>query len=456
LAPPLCRCDTIADVGRLLLPLLGLTAAALAQIDLAAEDYHVYRDGPRLFLTQQRLRLLERERERRSLRWEAFEPFVAGGVPLPEPGFALALYYRAARDQAAGRRAVEWALSPAAADLRQLALVFDWCGPLLGPDQDRLASKIQQAMAAPANDLPGQTARALAAIALADRLEDAGNSVLRAVVVDWWGGQIVPRLRAGEAAIPREHLYALLELMHALRDNTRVDLRASAPEYFENLPLSYLAAHYPAPLAAPEGQYRIPAYLGEGPPDLEIAARSRAAGLALVAFDTNAVNHQYVQGWLMLDRFALRTPFGSPYEFLWANPYQPGLSYQTLSEVFHNPITGEVFARTSWDDDATWIGYFDGRLQMFRDGAIQTLRAGADVPALRVGSALIAGAASRQAARLRIDAGTLFVLGLEPRAEYGIEIDDQELTLASTDAGGTLVVTAPEGIDAGVRLHRRP
>lgn len=442
---------------RLLVPLLGLAAAsALAQTDLAAEDYHVYRDAPRLLLAQQRLRFLVRERERRSVRWEALEPLLTGGVALPEPGFALALHYRAAGDEAAGRRAIQWALSPGATDLRQLALVFDWCAPLLGADQDRLARKIEQAMAEPAADLPGQAARALAAIALADRLPDAGNSILRGIVVDWWGGQMVPRLRAGEPAVPRPHLYALLEFMHALRDNTRIDLRASAPEYFDHLPLSYLAAHYPAPLAAPEGQYRIPASLSEGPPDLAAAALWRAAGLALVAFDTNALDHQYLQGWLMLDRFILRSPFGSAYEFLWANPYQPGLSYQTLPEIFHNPVTGEVFARTSWDDDATWVGYFDGRLQMFRDGSVQTLRAGAEVAPLRLGSALIAGAASREAARLRINAPTLFVLGLEPRARYAVEIDDQELALAVTDAGGTLVVTAAEGIDAGVRLRRRP
>jgi len=36
-----------------------------------------------------------------------------------------------------------------------------------------------------------------------------------------------------------------------------------------------------------------------------------------------------------------------------------------------------LFARTSWDENATWVGYFDGHLQLFRDGKIETLRAGA-------------------------------------------------------------------------------
>src|SRR5215471_21067348 len=71
------------------------------------EDFHVYTDPPRLLLTKQRLRLLQRERERQSMRWEQFASIV--GAPLPEPGFALALHYRVSGDVASGRKAVEWA-----------------------------------------------------------------------------------------------------------------------------------------------------------------------------------------------------------------------------------------------------------------------------------------------------------------------------------------------------------
>jgi hypothetical protein len=72
----------------------------------------------------------------------------------------------------------------------------------------------------------------------------------------------------------------------------------------------------------------------------------------------------------------MRGALGIAYEFLWANPYQPGLSFDRLSLVFHDPVSGHVFARTSWDDDATWIGYFDGRMQLFQNGQLQTLKAG--------------------------------------------------------------------------------
>ena len=131
--------------------LVALLAPAAFGQNLASEDYHVYRDAPRIALTQQRRTLLERERDRQSLRWEAFDAVVSSGAALVEPGFALALYYRVSRQEEAGRRAIEWALGETPntpAGLRQLALVFDWCGPLLTPQEaDRLASKIQPSLA---------------------------------------------------------------------------------------------------------------------------------------------------------------------------------------------------------------------------------------------------------------------------------------------------------------------
>src|ERR1700691_5977265 len=110
-----------------ILPCLLLTALAARSQD---EEYRVYTEHPRLILTPQRLRLLKRERERESQRWRQFDALVKGSASLPEPGFSLALYYAVAGDNAAGRRAVDWALGPAQ-DLRQLALVYDWCQPVL-------------------------------------------------------------------------------------------------------------------------------------------------------------------------------------------------------------------------------------------------------------------------------------------------------------------------------------
>ena len=47
----------------------------------------------------------------------------------------------------------------------------------------------------------------------------------------------------------------------------------------------------------------------------------------MVAFDNNALGNQFLQGWLIQDRFLMMNAFGAPYEFLWANPYQPASAF---------------------------------------------------------------------------------------------------------------------------------
>jgi hypothetical protein len=422
--------------------MLALALCAALHAQDADEDFHVYRDAPRIVLTPQRLRLLERERERTSVRWQNLDAFITGDAAMPQPAFAWALYYRIAKDRAAARKAIDWALQHD--DLRQLALVYDWCLPVATPtESDRLAQAIQRGIGQPANNMSAQAARAVAAIAIADKLPDAGDSVLRDIA-GWFRKQ---------TSFKRDDLYSIFELLHAIRDNTKVDLRQSAPEYLKQLPLDYVAGFYPAAFPGPDNDFRIPVSSAPGDPDLDAAVRARAAGLAMVAFDTNSENYQYVQGLLMNERFLMRGPLGSPYEFLWANPYQPGLAYQTLPMVYHDPLSGDVFARTTWDEDATWIGYFDGTLQIFHDGGVQTVRKGAAIAPVRVGQALVTSPADPSNVKLQMNTPILFVLGLTPKAEYAVEIDDQELDFVETDVGGTLVIHAADGTDAGVRIH---
>ena len=149
--------------------LLLLVAASLAAAQAPDEDFHVYRDGPRLLLTTQRLRLLERERERSSVRWQNFDQLMQSGAPLPEPGLAWALHYRVTHQNPSGRKAIEWALT--GEDLRQLAVVYDWCLPLLSaPEKDRLEAKLKAGLAKPGTDIQQQDARALAAVGTTGRL----------------------------------------------------------------------------------------------------------------------------------------------------------------------------------------------------------------------------------------------------------------------------------------------
>ncbi len=443
--------------------LLLLAIRGLAQ-DLPGasdDDLRVYTDPPRLFLTSARLRLLQRERDRKSLRWEQFDLLVRGEANLPEPGFAGSLYYRVAGDAAAGRHAVEWALGDSAQDLRQLALVFDWCGPVMTPAQtERLGEKIERALAAPADrgkavgSISRDSPRVLAIIAIADRFRDHGEAALKPVFEQWRA--TAKRLEAGEPAIARTEVYALFEMLHAIRDNLKIDLREDARVYFGELPLDHLTSHYPAPFQAPENEYRVPAFVRDGDPDVNEATLSRAAELAMVAFDSNEAGNQFLQGWLTQDRFVMRGALGAPYEFLWANPYQPGLGYAQAPLLFHDAVSGHLFARTSWDEDATWIGYFDGNLQLSRDGRIVVLRPGGATDPVRVGDAAILSVAAQNPVKFHVDTAQTFVLGLARQATYDIEIDDQELREAQTDNGGTLVLSLPEGTDAGVRVRKRP
>src|SRR5450432_2579588 len=102
------------------------------------DSFRVYTESPRLLLRPQRLKLLRRERERRSLRWDQFETLWTGNAPFPELGWAQALRYQLTDDREAGTRAVAWAVGPADAtkpdDVRQMAIISDWCAPLIAGD----------------------------------------------------------------------------------------------------------------------------------------------------------------------------------------------------------------------------------------------------------------------------------------------------------------------------------
>lgn len=438
--------------------LLALCPVTLLMAQAPADDdpIVVSTEHPRLLLGPARLRLLRRERERTSPRWQQFELFMAGHAAMPETGFAKALYYQVAGDATAGREAVAWALGPAS-DLRQQALVYDWCQDLLSEPQNRdLAARLQRGIAELASNdaIAAVRARAMAAVALFDHVPQIPRQELENVVRKWWARKVAPDLAAGRNVVAREDAYALYELLHVLRDNTNVDLRESARTFFRGFPTEHLVSYYPAPLEAPENAYYIGAARRTGEPDLRAAALSRAAELAMVAFDTNAADTQLLQGWLMHDRYELRGAFGAPYEFLWANPYQPGLSYDHAPLVWHNADFGHLFVRSDWDDSAEWFGFFDGVMQVFRNGRVMALDgAHPPTPLLLHTAAVCFGQAARRF-RVTVDEGnSVFIVGLEPRHTYQVEMDDEELYEADSDSGGILELAAPPGKEIGVRIR---
>lgn len=236
-----------------LLLILGASAAASAQDRSDAgqvTEVAVYTDHPRLFLSPSRLRLLRRETERQSLRWEQFQTLIGGKNPLPEAGFALALYYRAGGDKDAGRRAVAWARDPKNGDLRQLALVYDWCQEVMS-EQDRQALTARLRKAISGVQEPKNLWRArdllLAGIAVADEAPAESKAILGVVLRKYWPAEVVRPLSQGKMPFPRSEALALLEILHATRDNLNVDLRQSMPAWFKPLALEWLLSYYPTP-----------------------------------------------------------------------------------------------------------------------------------------------------------------------------------------------------------------
>jgi hypothetical protein len=433
------------------------------------DSFKVYTESPRLLLRPQRLRLLRRERERRSLRWDQFETLWTGNAPFPELGWVQALRFQIAADRESAVRAVAWAVGPADIqhpdEVRQMAIIADWCDALIsGDDKSQLAAKLLRAVndPRPVKTLPDARAKIFAAISLADAQPNACQKALEAVFDDFWNGSFIASLRGANSAVPNADAYAMLEIMHAVRDNLNFDLRETFPAWFRQYPLLHLMAHYPAPWPGGENEFRIPAdeMIDRAGPDVRKAALSRAAELAMVAYDANASSSQLLQGWVTNDRFLLRGAFGIPYEFLWANPYQPGLSYYHVPLAMHDEIGGQLFVRSSWEDDAEWLGFFGGQVQLFRNGEVTAVDSKSAREPLDLDAAIVFFArASKKFMIPPKEAGkegdaTVFIVGLDPRSSWHIEVDGEEMIEETADPGG--IVYLPAVPPGGVRLGPAP
>lgn len=421
------------------------------------EDFKVFTEHPRLLLPARRLRLLRRERERKSLRWDQLQTLITGKVDMPEKGFAYALYYIISLDEPYGKQAVTWALSPQATDLRQLSLVFDWCQGVLTESQSKLlAGKIASGLAkvGKQDTINAIRTRVLAAVAIADHVPGVSEPALKAVWNDWWMAKMVPALRKDRTSLAREDGYALLETMHVVRDNLNFDMRDNALAFFKDYPIHRVISYYPATFPASENIYRIPMYSGLGDPNLNDATLSRAADLSLVAFDTNALENQFVQGWLIQDRFVMRGTLGTPYEFLWANPYQPGLSYHHLPTYFQDTKSGVLYLRSDWEESATWLAYSKGEMELFMDGKRTGLQPRSIKEPLEIGTNIVMVGESPMQWTLNLPGQTrYFMLGFKPNTVYEMEVDDEELREVKTDAGGVISLSFPLSAGVGVRLH---
>ena len=294
-------------------------------------------DGsPKLLLTAQQLRRLGRDRARKTERWTNFENRINSSPDSPERGFELALYYALTRDDKAGVAAVQWALDHPG-EARQVALVSDWCADkFTEPQRRQLLTAALHAQAGPGDARP---VVGLDPLHYRDLLflQTVLDPAFPANYETWWKS-VVNTLasRGGNWLSDPTQVYALCEILEVVRENTRIDLRADHITAFQNLPSEYLLSLHPMQLEKPTWQMR-------------------AAALALIGIDPNLASAQYVQGWAMEDPRVIREGPGIAYEFLWADPYLPGLSFYNLDPWAYDADAGLLYARTTWEPDACWI-----------------------------------------------------------------------------------------------------
>ncbi len=442
---------------------LLLLASLLPVAALCEQSYRVYTEHPRLWLDARRLRLLRRERERDSIRWQQLQLLTKSGQALPEQPLVLALEYQVAQDQQAGKQAAEWAVKRAAAagapdtaELRLLAVVFDWCYPLLSDaDRGKVAERMVRGVAG-ASALRGVrpfASAALAAISLADDWPGS-EAALTAAFEKTWPQTLRPGVREGRALDAAADRVAFLELCHAVRDNLRLDLWEQAPAYFKQFAIYLLFQYYPPPVTVADHPFHQPSAPGNAKPDPAVNGElARAAEMITAAYETNSVETQYLQGWITHDIYRLRTPTGAFYEFLWMNPYQPGLSYYSVPLQLHDEIAGRLWARSSWDDDATWLGYFDGELQLFADGERTVINPALQPTPIVLPQLAVVPAKGDVSFKVRVIEGEeVYVVGLQEGRTYWVKSGDAKFVPRQAARGGILPLAVESDVETAIEI----
>jgi hypothetical protein len=403
-------------------------------------EYRVYNEHPRIWLDESRLLRVQRDAERNTPRWARLKELLAQPGQLQEPAFAEALAYQAAGDEAFGRAAVDWALGAAernfseAGDLRQGSLVFDWCQPLLNEEQRaKIAGGLAAAITSEANASEPNLLRMrdalLASIAVSGAwpgAEEATGKLLN----QHWKATLVPQMEAGKAADRAVELQAALEICVAVRHNLDRDLWSESPQVFRDVAMTRILSYLPDDIETKEGRVHRPsvAPMGSGPETEAIVGR--VAEMTLVGYDSRSRSSQFLQGWLRSDAHTLRGGYGAPYEFLWLNPYLPGLSPTSGPQSAYDPTRGRFFARSGWGADGLWLGFFDGKLLRYEGGTLTPVEPDNGAEAISFPGFAIALPEENAKFQAKVLEGNpvygqyVYLLGMDDQRRYEIKIGD--------------------------------
>ncbi len=436
-----------------------LAAAACVPAAFSQAEYRVYNDRPRLFLDAGRLTRLQREIERNSLRWQTLTELVESGAPFPEKPLLDALLFRLQRNEQARQSALAWSRAPAAkgidnaAELRHAALVYDWLHDASDPQEQKalrnaLANALETLLPQANLDVGLIRSGLLAAIALAGDWKGSEPALAQLLRVHWKADVEAP-LERGELVDDGAALIAVLEACHALRHNLDIDPWSRAPAVFRTLAETRLLSYYPFVIDTPQGRARRPAvFRGDEDRARAQAPLYRIAEMLLVAYEANSREFQFIQGWIRNDSYSLLLPPGALYEFLWVNPYLPGLPPQSAPLLAHDKLRGRLFGRSDWENDGFWMGYVEGRLEIAADGkAARVSAADRQAPLLFPGAAVVPLnlPAKLTLALPKPDAnsltnGKVYLIGLNPGETYAVKINNRRPQLMEAGAGGIVVI----------------
>lgn len=422
-------------------------------------EYRVYNEHPRIWLDESRLGRLQHDAERGTTRWQRLAELLEQPDELQEPAFAEALAYQSTGNETYGRSAIDWALAAErrfseAGDFRQGSLVFDWCQPLLSAAEreklvDGLAAAVQAAADSPKLDLLQTRNGLLAAIAISGDWPGA-EAAIGKLLQRHWSENLEPLMEKGQAADRADELQAAIEICLAVRQNLDKDLWSETPQVFRDLALARILSYLPDDIETPEGRARRPSVVPAGSDVETEAVIGRVAELTLVGFDSVSRGSQFLQGWLRSDAHTLKGVYGAPYEYLWLNPYLPGLSPSSGPQSAHDPTRGRFFARGGWGPEALWLGFFDGELLRYEDGVLEPVEPGNRSEAIPFPGFAIALPEETARFEAKVLPGPpgygqrLYLLGLNNNRRYEIRIGDLDWH-EYQPLGGVIVVThSPE------------
>ena len=422
-------------------------------------EFRVYEEHPRLFLEPARLERLRKDVDRQSLRWMALRALVESGTEFPEQPLVDALLFQVEGSEDAAERAVEWSLRVAsrgirsASELRLAALVYDWCRSRF--DQDSLEVAKRAIAAAVSEVLPQASvdvglvrAAVLASIAVAGDWEGSETALENLLRVHW-DLEVRPALETGGLTDDGASLIAVLESILAVRHNLEMDLLRPATKALAALVRTRLLSYFPLDVETDEGIARRPSRFGTDDALAKVQAPLyRIAEMLLVAYESNLREFQFLQGWIRDDNYQLRSPMAAPYEFLWVNPYLPGLTPQSAPMIAYDPVRGRLYGRLGWERPATWIGIADRRLQLLEGSNLSISERFGGLPAMYFPDAVVVP--MEPPARVALtwqpaneeppEATKIFLVGLRPFETYGLKVGGREARLVDAGPGGIIVL----------------